>query len=105
MSDERDMRHLADGLALWEEMKPQTPEDWLAVAVRSIEREKYDPRVGSPIFQALYKAVAGLIECARQAGADISDGAPTWPPVDEWAVREVTELRRDHDEDLGGGRA
>lgn len=88
---------IADGLALWEEHKPQTAEDWLAIARRGVEDPTYPVDVGSPIFQALYRAVAGLIDCARESGADLSGGAPTWPPVDEWAVREVKQLREDYD--------
>lgn len=43
-----------DGWALWQEHKPQSAEDWIAVAQRSIDAEDYDPSVGSPLFQALY---------------------------------------------------
>jgi hypothetical protein len=39
-----------------------------------------------------------LIECARIAGADMTDAPPTSPPLHEWAVRAVTELRRDYDD-------
>lgn len=40
-----------------------------------------------------------LIECATAAGADVSDGPPTWPPVDEWAVQEVKQMRADYEAD------
>jgi hypothetical protein len=42
---------------------------------------------------------AALIECATIAGADISGGVPTAPPIDEWAVREVREMREAYDEE------
>ncbi len=41
---------------------------------------------------------AALIECATIAGADVSDGPPTWPDVAVWAVHEVQQLRSDADE-------
>lgn len=41
-----------------------------------------------------------LIKCATVAGADVSDGPPTWPDVGVWAVRAVEELRRDYDDDF-----
>lgn len=40
-----------------------------------------------------------LIECATASGADVSDGPPTWPAVDVWAVEEVKRLREDCDEE------
>lgn len=51
-----DISDIADGLALWEEHKPQSCEDWRAVARRCIVAPDYDPSDGSPIFQALYAA-------------------------------------------------
>jgi hypothetical protein len=39
-----------------------------------------------------------LFECAKIAGADVSDGPPTWPSVDVWAKQEVQRLRDDYDE-------
>jgi hypothetical protein len=56
-----------DGWALWQEHKPQTLEDWIAVAQRSIDAEDYDPSVGSPIFQALYAAVEAMRETQTRA--------------------------------------
>lgn len=39
-----------------------------------------------------------LVECARLSGEEVEDDrAPTWPPVDEWTVRCVRELREDYD--------
>lgn len=55
-----DADEILDGLALWDEHKPQSGQDWVAVARRSIKAEDYDPAVGSPIFQALYAAVEAL---------------------------------------------
>lgn len=85
-----------DGMAPWQEHKPQSGEDWLAVAVRCLEMPPR-PENPSPLFAGLLLAVEALIECARQSGADVTDGAPTWPPVNEWAVRCVRELREDYD--------
>ncbi|MEA2495769.1 MAG: hypothetical protein QOJ29_3680 [Thermoleophilaceae bacterium] len=45
------------------------------------------------------EAREALYECAKISGADVSDGAPTWPPIEQWAVEEVAQLRRDCDED------
>jgi hypothetical protein len=46
---------------------------------------------------------AALIECAVLSGEDM-DGdetrAPTWPPVEVWAVRCVREMREAYDESL-----
>lgn len=39
-----------------------------------------------------------LVKCAVASGADVSDGVPTRPALDVWAVREVEQLRRDYDE-------
>lgn len=39
-----------------------------------------------------------LEKCCRLSGADLSDGFPTWPPLDEFAVQEVGRLRADYDE-------
>lgn len=41
-----------------------------------------------------------LRECARLSGADLSDGFPTWPPLHEFAVQEVKQMREDYDESL-----
>lgn len=55
---------ILDGLALWDEHKPQTGADWMGVATRSVQAKDYDPSVGAPMFQALYRAVAALMEIA-----------------------------------------
>lgn len=44
-----------------------------------------------------------LIQCATEAGADVSGGVPGWPDAAEWAVEEVRELRATYDEDPGEG--
>ena len=41
-----------------------------------------------------------LYECAVVSGADVSDGPPTWPDVDVWALAEVRQLREDYDNAL-----
>lgn len=41
---------------------------------------------------------SALYECAKASGEDVSDGPPTWPPIGEWALRAVQELRHDYDE-------
>ena len=41
---------------------------------------------------------AALFECAVLAGEDVSGGVPTRPPLAEWVVRAVRELRCDYDE-------
>lgn len=46
---------IVDGLALWQEHKPQSGEDWLAVAQRFIAQQG-DARQGSPIFAGLVLA-------------------------------------------------
>lgn len=44
---------------------------------------------------------AALLECAKQAGADTSEpprpGTNDLPPLEEWAVRCVKELRGDYE--------
>lgn len=47
---------LADGLALWEEHRPRTAEDWVAVAERFIAAGD-DTSNSSPMFAALVLAV------------------------------------------------
>jgi hypothetical protein len=63
-----DADEILDGLALWDEHKPQSGQDWIAVAQRSVMAENYDPSRGSPLFRALYAAVEVLMEIA---GADV----------------------------------
>lgn len=41
-----------------------------------------------------------LVRCAELAGADLSGGVPSWPPVEVWAVQSVEQLRKDYDDAL-----
>lgn len=50
------------------------------------------------VLDVLKRLEAALVRCAEVSGADMSDGAPTWPDVDVWAVQEVEQLRKDYDE-------
>jgi hypothetical protein len=43
-----------------------------------------------------------LIRCAELAGADLSDGLPTWPSLEAFAVQAVEQLRADYDEVIEG---
>lgn len=47
---------LADGFALWEEHRPQSAEDWIAVAERFIDAGE-TPDLATPLFAALVQAV------------------------------------------------
>lgn len=68
-----------DGWALWQEHRPQSGDDWRAVARRSIAAEDYEPSVGSPMFQALYAAEAE-VERLRVALAEVDnqEGLPAY---------------------------
>lgn len=44
-----------------------------------------------------------LVRCVLASGADTSGGIPKYPPLDEWVVREVEQLRKDYDEAINGG--
>lgn len=52
-----DVDDILDGLALWEEHRPQSADDWIAVAGRVLDAGD-DGSAGSPIFHALCKVVA-----------------------------------------------
>lgn len=54
--DDATIREIADGLALWQEHKPQTGADWVAVAERFIAHGA-DESQSSPLFAALVLAV------------------------------------------------
>lgn len=54
--DEMSIEDLADGLALWEEHKPQSGEDWVAVAERFIAAGDTTEQ-SSPLFAGLVLAV------------------------------------------------
>lgn len=51
-----------------------------------------------PLQAEVERLRAALVRCATVSGADVSDGPPTWPSVDEWAVQEVQRLRDDYDD-------
>lgn len=60
--DDETIREIADGLALFQEHRPQTGEDWVAVAERFIADEG-DTTNSSPLF-------AGLVLAVRQRDAN-----------------------------------
>jgi hypothetical protein len=51
------IEELADGMALWEEHRPRSAEDWIAVARRCNADPTFDISKASPIFAALCIAV------------------------------------------------
>jgi hypothetical protein len=51
---------ILDGLALWNEHKPQTGEDWIAVAERFIAAGEDTYAKASPLFAAVVIAVSRL---------------------------------------------
>jgi len=51
-----DPKEIADGIALWEEHKPQTDEDWVAVAERFVA-DGASTENSSPLFAGLVLAV------------------------------------------------
>ncbi len=51
-----DPTEIADGLALWEEHKPQSAEDWVAVAERFVA-DGASTENSSPLFAGLVLAV------------------------------------------------
>lgn len=59
-SDDLSLEELADGLALWEEHKPQGREDWLRIAKRWHVVNDAPPDNPSPLFGALYDAVSEI---------------------------------------------
>lgn len=48
--------------------------------------------------QHIKKLEEALREVTRLSGTDLSDGFPTWPPLHEFAVQEIKQLREDYDE-------
>ena len=60
----------ADGFALWEEHRPQSAEDWQAVARRCVDSD-YDPSDASPLFGALYWTMNELVTLEAQNTEDI----------------------------------
>lgn len=57
--NESSMEEIADGMALWREAKPQTKEDWIAIARRFYESESE--------LQARLDAATEVVEAARAA--------------------------------------
>jgi hypothetical protein len=55
-----EMDEILDGLALWNEHKPQTGEDWVAVAERFIAAGEDTYAKSSPLFAAVVIAVSRL---------------------------------------------
>lgn len=53
---------IADGFALWEEFKPQSAEDWVAVAKRCAADPTFDYRKSSPLFGAAYLLAKELLD-------------------------------------------
>jgi hypothetical protein len=76
---------IADGMALWQEMKPLTGEDWVWIAVSTLAAGDH-PGNGSPIFEGLLLAVADRDSWRRVAERCESE---------RQALREA--LRRIHD--------
>lgn len=64
---------IADGLALWQEHRPQTAEDWIRVAERCIADPDYDITQSAPIFQALVTVVAAVPYIGPPAGSRGAD--------------------------------
>lgn len=55
--DDLTVDEFLDGFALWQEHKPQTGEDWVAVAERCLADPGYDIAKSSPLFAAVVLAV------------------------------------------------
>jgi hypothetical protein len=55
-----ELDEILDGLALWNEHKPQTGEDWIAVAERFIAAGEDTYAKSSPLFAAVVIAVSRL---------------------------------------------
>lgn len=63
--DKLSIEELADGLALWEEYRPQTAQDWIGVARRTLA-DGEDGSKGSATFHALCLAVQTADEMASK---------------------------------------
>lgn len=57
MSDDLTPEEFADGMALWQEHKPLTGEDWVRIAVSTLKAGNHAGN-GSPVFEGLLLAVA-----------------------------------------------
>jgi DNA-binding ferritin-like protein len=79
---------ILDGHALWEEHKPQTGEDWLAVAERFIAAGETTER-SSPLFAALVLAIQRDATSTQPS----SDSARL-SALQESLEREIEELRK-----------
>lgn len=72
-----DIESAADGLALWEEFKPQDADDWIGTAEFWLREAGGALDEASPLFQALVKAVQqrdGCHEALRALIADVGVG-------------------------------
>lgn len=49
--------------------------------------------VEADLLEQVEQLKAGLFQCAREAGADVSEGPPSWPSIVEWAVHAVIAAR------------
>lgn len=74
--------------------------DWKIIRARDgamLVDEGDNLRGATPVERELAEQIErlkeGLFLCAKQAGADVSDGPPTWPAIVEWAVHAVIEMR------------
>lgn len=56
-----------DGWALWQEHRPQSGEDWRAVARRCLADDTFDVSQSSPLFAALYAAEKDLRDASAPA--------------------------------------
>jgi hypothetical protein len=78
---------LADGMALWEEHKPQCAEDWIGVAERWIAAGESTAQ-SSPLFQALVAVVESRDR--RLAVADV------WAAIDDTATEAFAGFSDDY---------
>lgn len=84
-----------------EKMKTGDVEPVVILGVQEQDDGTHDMTLMTPDVVAENRRLReALVQCATISGADVSDGPPTWPSVDVWAVQEVTQLRQDYDEAL-----
>jgi hypothetical protein len=67
VSDDLSMDEFFDGLALWQEHRPQSAVDWRAIAAR-VNAEGGPSPDASPVFTALARLGLGAPEIARILG-------------------------------------
>jgi hypothetical protein len=65
VADDPTIEEVLDGLALWDEHKPQSSEDWVEVAKRCVADPPTSP---SPVFGAAVLLASDLAERDRQLG-------------------------------------